>query len=101
MASQQQMFEDLLKNSDYFNDAVHTHRQGVAKVISAVAKAIAKNNPELLTDIKQSLQEAEINSGSPSLDSEVRLITREILFHLFPAPAKQAPRRVSRPSASE
>ena len=101
MASQQQMLEELLKTSDYLNDIIHTHRQGVAKVISAVAKAIAKNNPELLSDVKQSLQEAEINSGSPSLDSEVRLITREILFHLSPSPAEQAPRRVSRPSASD
>jgi len=91
MNQNQKDFEAYLKASHHFIDALHTHRVGVARVIAAIVTPLAKHNPELLTDIKKSLQDADIDTGSASINSEIRRITKEVRFQLFPDPSKPTP----------
>ncbi|MGZ9713918.1 hypothetical protein ACXX82_24275 [Glaciimonas sp. GNP009] len=73
-----------LKDSDFLNDVINTHRLGTQRIILALINALTKQDPDNLKIIKTALDAADVNSTSPSIDSEVRRMTRSIRGEIQP-----------------
>lgn len=79
MSEQQKVFEALLKDSRYFLDVIDTHRRGAARVMSAAMLAIIEAEPAMKDRLIKKLRDAECDTGSPSIDTETRRLTRAII----------------------
>jgi hypothetical protein len=97
MNSQQKVFEELLKKSDFFNDVIETQRRGTTKVISVIVQAIIEQTPTIKESIIERLRDADVATGNASIDCETRRITRVIIADILqpPTPAVKAARNPS------
>lgn len=95
MSSQQQLFEALLKKSDYLRDLQETQRRATTNVISAIAQAIIEQQPAVRNAIIEKLRDAEVMTGSESIDCESRKITRVIIEDILQPRTPNVPRAPS------
>ncbi|MFZ3001417.1 MAG: hypothetical protein WA071_13900 [Undibacterium umbellatum] len=83
MTSVQKQFDQLLKQSDFFIDVIETHRRGTTNVIAAITRAIIEQEPKMKEAILEKLREADVLTGSPSIDDETRRITRVVIADIL------------------
>ncbi|SAI59021.1 Uncharacterised protein [Bordetella ansorpii] len=72
----QQQFDDLLKNSHFFNDCINNSKQAAGFVAGQILGALIKDESEQVEKFKQLiLHELQVDSGlGPSIDSAARLV---------------------------
>ena len=76
MKSLEQQFEEALKKSHHFADALNTHRRATATVIAALVATLERQDKDA---VLATLKRLDDSTGSISDDTSRRLLCRLIL----------------------
>ena len=75
----QQQLNELLKQSDYLNSIIDSHRVATAQAIAILVKAIVKHDPSFGTVVCDALNEIDSKTfASVSVDGDRALLARSI-----------------------
>lgn len=75
-------FNAHLKNSNFFTDAMGTHREATAAIVSAFIRHLNSSGKLDITDTLDLLRHLGEGTGRPSLDGERRVIIQAMRDHL-------------------
>lgn len=71
-------FDETLKESPHFRDAMGTHREATAQILSAFIRHLNQRGQIDIAETLRILLDLGRGTGQPSLDGERRIITHAI-----------------------
>lgn len=71
-------FEQYLKASDFFADAMNAHRAATAEVIAGFALVLKQRGHVTDVELKELLRRLEDGTGRPSIDGSRRVLAARI-----------------------